>query len=703
MTPERENRGRHKTLRHETSASPLRLDPKGKAPAKAEVKAKIGPSWKKTATRSAKDQPKAAPEGAASIEREIPLADTDQGQGETVTQEVTAVPAQPKPATPPKWKAKAALSSGALPSPREKAAVDTSGQIVPKSPYRESSTQAPPSDKLHERESVLRQEPGTSFRQEAQAPASGIASATDSPTMSPELRKAKERLEKRGGKLETAKDKLARQKPIKPPGPVKRAAGFAGRSLHTYVHGKIYESEYENVGVEGAHRAEVVGEAVGRSAVRSVKRTVRQHPTKRVYRAEARYSKAKAEQRFQQARMEHPSLTHDKGVLARIWRKRRLKQQYQRQAQKAGAKAAKGTATVTEKMGQGVAGFVRRHPGGSAIAVLAVLLLVVLQSCVSSLATLGNGTAGGIAASTYPAEDVDLTGAEAAYTALEGQLQDYLDSYTSTHSYDEYHFDLDGIEHDPYVLLSSVSALQDGAWTLADVEPTLQTLFDRQYILTENVVRETRYDTETRTDAEGNEYEVDVPYSYYICTVTLENFNLSHVPVYIMSQDQLSRYALYMAALGNRPDLFPASDYVDKYINHPPVPHEVPEDYRAAPTFAAMLAEAEKYLGYPYVWGGSSPATSFDCSGFVSWVANQSGWDIGRLGATGLYNRCTRVTTPRPGDIVFFTGTFDAPGVTHCGLYVGDGWMLHCGDPIQYADLSSSYWQSHFYAYGRLP
>ena len=264
-----------------------------------------------------------------------------------------------------------------------------------------------------------------------------------------------------------------------------------------------------------------------------------------------------------------------------------------------------------------------------------------------------------------------------------------------------HHFDLDTIEHDPYVLLSIVCALHEGEWTLDEVRGTLQMLFDRQYILTEDVVVEVRYRTVTRTDSDGNDYDVEVPYNYYICTVTLENFNLSHLPVYIMGEETLSRYALYMATLGNRPDLFPSSPYVGKYTNKPPA-HEIPEDYLADETFAAILKEAEKYVGYPYVWGGSSPSTSFDCSGFVSYVYNQCGWGFGRLGAQGLYNISTRTSSPKPGDLVFFTGTYDTPGISHVGIYVGDGWMLHCGDPISYANLNTSYWQSHFYAYGKL-
>ena len=185
--------------------------------------------------------------------------------------------------------------------------------------------------------------------------------------------------------------------------------------------------------------------------------------------------------------------------------------------------------------------------------------------------------------------------------------------------------------------------------------------------------------------------------------MTLENKNLSQLPLEMMNEEQMSRYSLYMSTLGNRPDLFPESAYVGKYVTNPTAGYDVPGEYLDDETFAAMLTEAEKYLGYPYVWGGSSPATSFDCSGFVSWVINHSGWNVGRLGAQGLYNICAPTSSPKPGDLVFFVGTYDTAGVSHCGIYVGDGMMIHCGDPIQYANLNTSYWQSHFYAYGRLP
>jgi len=515
---------------------------------------------------------------------------------------------------------------------------------------------------------------------------------------------SKLRMEKQGRKVEKAKEKLARQKPPKKPGPVKRAGRVASGSVHGFVHGKIFEVEQENVGTEGAHRSELVGESVLRHGSRFVKRKIREHPARAVQKAEARYVKRTADYHFYTAAQEHPELS--KNFFAQYWQKQRNRKQYQKRAKEAakqGAKAAGKTAAATEKLAVKAAGFVKRHPAGSVIALACILLVFLVQSCSSSLVTIGNAGAGALGATTYPSEDGDMLGAEAAYTGLEAELKNYLDTYESTHDYDEYHFDLDGIEHDPYVLISILSALHEGQWTLSQAAGTLQTLFDRQYILTEEVVVEVRYRTETRTDSEGNDYEVEIPYNYYICYVTLENKNLSHLPVYFMSEEQMSRYAIYMSTVGNRPDLFPDSPYVDRYITNPPQGYEVPGEYLDDETFAAMLSEAQKYIGYPYVWGGSSPATSFDCSGYLSWVINHSGWNVGRQTAQGLYNLCTPVSSPRPGDLVFFKGTYNTSGVSHCGIYVGDGRMLHCGDPIGYANLNTNYWQSHLYAYGRLP
>ena len=195
------------------------------------------------------------------------------------------------------------------------------------------------------------------------------------------------------------------------------------------------------------------------------------------------------------------------------------------------------------------------------------------------------------------------------------------------------------------------------------------------------------------------------PYEYYICTVKLKNKDLSHLPVEVLTEEQLSAYSLYMRTLGNRPDLFGKAQYPNASTIKQPTYYDIPPEALKDDRFAAMMEEATKYIGYPYVWGGSSPSTSFDCSGYISWVLNHSGWNVGRQNAQGLYNLCTPVSAAqvKPGDLVFFKGTYDTPGVSHCGIYVNNSIMLHCGDPISYTNLNSKYWQEHFYSYGRLP
>ena len=523
------------------------------------------------------------------------------------------------------------------------------------------------------------------------------------------LHKSKLRMESREERLNKARERLAKQKPPKKPGPIKRIARIAGHETHAFLHGKVYQEERDNVGVEGGHFVERSGEAALHYGRHKVRRAIREHPAKAAARAESRYIKATADYHSRKFAQEQPEA---QSAAARLWHRHKLKREYQRKARetaKQTAKAAEQTASAMERFVREAAAFVKRHPVGTLLALGCLLVVLTLQSCMSSMVSVGNSTLAAIAASTYKAEDADMLGAEAAYCALEDELQRCLDTYTRTHDYDEYHFDLDTIEHDPYVLISMISALHEGAWTLDEVRGTLQDLFDRQYILTEDVMVETRYRTETDTwtDADGNTHTdtYQVPYDYYICTVTLENFNLSHVPVYIMSEEQLGMYATYMATLGNRPDLFPGSGYIGKYVEGSYTDYDIPPEALDDEVFAAIIKEAEKYLGYPYVWGGSSPSTSFDCSGFVSWVINHSGWDVGRLGAQGLCNICTPVSSAnvKPGDLVFFTGTYDTPGVSHVGIYVGNNMMIHCGDPISYANLNSSYWQSHFYRYGRLP
>ena len=498
----------------------------------------------------------------------------------------------------------------------------------------------------------------------------------------------------------------------KPPSKLTHAVQDAPANLVlSQVHREVRQSEDDNVGVEAAHKVEQAVESGGR-LVQSAHRAHQLKPYRAAIRAEKKLERANLDALQKKAEIDSPT----SNPVSKWQQKQAIKKQYaaakHNQAAQTTAKAAENTAKAAKKAAEKAekAGkYVWEHRRGFAIAAAILLMLAFLLNGLSSCSVIMDGVGSGIAASTYPSQDADMLGAEAQYCEMEAELQRYLDTYESTHDYDEYHFDLDTIEHDPYVLISMITALHQGEWTLDEVQGTLQMLFDRQYILTEDVVVETRYRTETDTwtDADGNTHTdtYQVPYDYYICTVTLENFNLSHVPVYIMSEEQLGMYATYMATLGNRPDLFPGSGYIGKYVEGSYTDYDIPPEALDDEVFAAIIKEAEKYLGYPYVWGGSSPSTSFDCSGFVSWVINHSGWDVGRLGAQGLCNICMPVSSAnvKPGDLVFFTGTYDTPGVSHVGIYVGNNMMIHCGDPISYANLNSSYWQSHFYRYGRLP
>ena len=560
---------------------------------------------------------------------------------------------------------------------------------------------------------------------------------TDADLAEPKLEKAIRRVKKAEGKADKAQAKIPKKTVVKkergfdpatgevktqlrfeevdkkkPPSKLTHAVQDAPANfVLSQVHREVRQSEDDNVGVEAAHKVEQAVESGGR-LVQSAHRAHQLKPYRAAIRAEKKLERANLDALQKKAEIDSPT----SNPVSKWQQKQAIKKQYaaakHNQAAQTTAKAAENTAKAAKKAAEKAekAGkYVWEHRRGFAIAAAILLMLAFLLNGLSSCSVIMDGVGSGIAASTYPSQDADMLGAEAQYCAMEAELQRYLDTYESTHDYDEYHFDLDTIEHDPYVLISIITALHQGEWTLDEVQGTLQMLFDRQYILTEDVVVETRYRTEsdTWTDADGNTHTdtYQVPYDYYICTVTLENFNLSHVPVYIMSEEQLGMYATYMATLGNRPDLFPGSGYIGKYVEGSYTDYDIPPEALDDEVFAAIIKEAEKYLGYPYVWGGSSPSTSFDCSGFVSWVINHSGWDVGRLGAQGLCNICTPVSSAnvKPGDLVFFTGTYDTPGVSHVGIYVGNNMMIHCGDPISYANLNSNYWQSHFYRYGRLP
>lgn len=562
---------------------------------------------------------------------------------------------------------------------------------------------------------------------------------TDEELAAPDLRKAIRRSDRAADKLDAAKEAIPTRRVLKTERVFDEAAGKGKtrlrfeevekkpnghlrhnplarpvQELKATAHGEVRKVEHENVGVEAGHKGEELAErGVARAAggVRSAVRERRMKPWRDAVKAENASVKANADFLYQKALHDDPGLAAANPV-SRYLQKKRIQRNYAKEIRQA-EKTAKNTAAATKSAAQKAKDafketflYVKHHSR-------AVLLIIGIGACVgllfggmSSCSIMGGSGVGGVFMSSYLSEDADMLAAEAAYADLEAELQNELDHYESYHpGYDEYRFDLDEIGHDPYVLISILSAFHEGVFTMDEVRGELQTLFDKQYTLTQTVTVEVRYRTETRTDSEGNEYDVEVPYNYYICNVTLENFDLSHLPVYMMDEEQLSLYAAYMSTLGNRPDLFGGGEYPNASTLQEPTYYDIPPEVLEDEAFAAMIAEAEKYLGYPYVWGGSSPSTSFDCSGFVSWVINHSGWNVGRLGAQGLYNICTPVSSAqaKPGDLIFFKGTYDTPGVSHVGIYVGGGMMIHCGSPISYTSINTNYWQAHYFSFGRLP
>ena len=568
---------------------------------------------------------------------------------------------------------------------------------------------------------------------------------TDKERLDPVMGKAVQKAEKASDKAEKAQAKIPTKKVVKPElitdnsnGKIKVKLHFEdtekkppsqlkvtdapAAAVRRQIRREVRDSEDDNVSVEAAGFA---ADTVDSSAhvLQEAHHSAQLQPYRAAARAEKQLENANIHALQKKAEVEHPT----SNPLSRWRQKQAIKRQYA--AQKAGFRTAETSAKTAKeavKKSKQTASFLVRHRKGIAVILGILMLLAFLLNAVSSCSMMVEGIGAGIAAGSYAAADDDIVGAEAAYCAMEQALQQKLDRYEQTHDYDEYHYELDDIGHDPYVLTAILSAMHPGEWTLPQVMGTLEMLFEKQYNLTETVESETRYRTETVTGErhardpvtgaylydqwgdpvmEEYEYETQVPYTYQKCTVKLENFDLSHVPVYVMNEETLGRYAIYMATLGNRPDLFPDSDYIRQMLIEGYTKYDLPPEALENTRFAAMIKEAEKYLGYPYVWGGSSPSTSFDCSGYVCWVLNHSGWSVGRTSAQGLYNLCTPVSrsNARPGDLVFFKGTYKTNGVSHVGIYVGENRMIHCGNPISYTNINTQYWQSHFFTFGRLP
>lgn len=529
--------------------------------------------------------------------------------------------------------------------------------------------------------------------------------------------RAQSRAEHSAVRLERAKENLAAQKPYKPPGPARRAATAAGGSVWAYGHRKIHEAEHENVGTEAAHKSELLAEAGAHKAVRYAKRRIREHPARQVERWEHRTMKADAELRYQQAAAEHPELQSN--ALSRMAQKWKIKRQYAKEAREAakqGAKAAGKAVGTVEKAAEKLALLVRNHKGGAVVILLLFCVFLIINSVFSALPSLGTGMVNAVVGTSYTAEDGDILGANEDYTALENALRQEVAGIERTHpGYDEYRYRVDELGHNPYELTSYLIA-KLRTYTREDVQGELRALFEAQYKLTLTEEVETRYRTETRTGTststdpetgetttEEYEYEVEVAYEYYILHVRLENRTLPAVIASRLDTEQKELYDVLLELKGNKPYLWD-DIYSGNGGNAPGGGYTVPGEALSDPAFASLITEAEKYLGYPYVWGGSSPSTSFDCSGFVCWVYTHSGvHNLPRTTANGILGQCARVSRAdaRPGDLIFFQGTYNTSGASHVGIYVGDGMMVHCGNPISYASIDTPYWRQHFLTFGR--
>ena len=500
----------------------------------------------------------------------------------------------------------------------------------------------------------------------------------------------------------------------------------AAVSVTSKAHQAVSEYEDDNVGVQSAQEMTKAVE----STAYTVDHAVYSHKLKAHAKADKlveKSDKADVDALYEKFKKDNPDAGSN--PFSRWQQKKAIKKEYA--AAKAGkntasttASASKGAGKATGKAAQGaknitekVTEFCTTHSKAILLVLAGGLLFMIICSMFSSCTAMFQGGAQVVLGTSFTANDEDIIGADNDYKALEAALRNKINNIERTHSgYDEYRYDLDEINHNPYELASYLT-VQFEDYTRSEVQSTLQRLFDQQYELTLTEEVEIRTRTETRTGTttwtdpetgevyeEEYEYEVEVEYEYYILNVKLENIGLNRVIGSSgMSEDEMERYAVLLQTNGNRPDIFGDDIYAvtGEYTDYD-IPGEALTDTR----FANMIREAEKYLGYPYVWGGSSPSTSFDCSGFVSWVINNcgNGWSVGRLTANGLMGVCDIIprSSAKPGDLIFFQGTYDTSGASHVGIYVGNGMMIHCGNPISYASIESSYWQSHFYCFGRI-
>ena len=505
-------------------------------------------------------------------------------------------------------------------------------------------------------------------------------------------------------------------------GKPKKPGNLAADALSAKAHQSVRNADQDNnSGVEAAHFTEGSAEGAARAGSRfQYGRKLRQY--KKLERLEKKANKDAVDSIFAERMKSDPQAGSN--LFSRWRQKQAIKKEYA--AAKAGAAAAENTASGTAKAAQGTVSitekafqFVQSH-SHIIIGIAAVgLLVLVIAGSVSSCSVLINGGGNVVLGTSYTAEDEDLKGVETDYTKLEDKLRKQIDRIETDHpGYDEYRYNLAEIGHNPYEL-ASLLTVEFENYTRSQVQARLQSIFEAQYELKLEEKVEIRTRKETRVGYRYNPitgtghtytYQVTVQYEYKILNVTLLNRGVDYVARNSgLTDDQLQRYEVTLECRGNRDDLFAgiafatpdgagsSGEYQD---------YDIPGEALTDEKFRKMITEAEKYLGYPYVWGGSSPSTSFDCSGFVSWVINHcgNGWNVGRQTANGLMGKCDIIpkSEAKPGDLIFFQKTYNTSGASHVGIYVGNGMMIHCGNPISYASIETSYWRQHYYCMGRI-
>lgn len=505
-------------------------------------------------------------------------------------------------------------------------------------------------------------------------------------------------------------------------GKPKKPGNLAADALSAKAHQSVRNADQDNnSGVEAAHFTEGSAEGAARAGSRfQYGRKLRQY--KKLERLEKKGNKDAVDSIFAERMKSDPQAGSN--LFSRWRQKQAIKKEYA--AAKAGAAAAENTAAGTAKATQGTASmtekafqFVQSH-SHIIIGIAAVgLLVLVIAGSVSSCSVLINGGGNVVLGTSYTAEDEDLKGVETDYTKLEDKLRKQIDRIETDHpGYDEYRYNLAEIGHNPYEL-ASLLTVEFENYTRSQVQARLQSIFEAQYELKLEEKVEIRTRKETRVGYRYNPitgtghtytYQVTVQYEYKILNVTLLNRGVDYVARNSgLTDDQLQRYEVTLECRGNRDDLFAgiafatpdgagsSGEYQD---------YDIPGEALTDEKFRKMITEAEKYLGYPYVWGGSSPSTSFDCSGFVSWVINHcgNGWNVGRQTANGLMGKCDIIpkSEAKPGDLIFFQKTYNTSGASHVGIYVGNGMMIHCGNPISYASIETNYWRQHYYCMGRI-